>query len=374
MRLWKITLLGVIVASLVRVPAAQAQTVFTPGNLITLQADSVTTNTTIHLLELSPTVAGQTSPINSFAVPTTGPNALFTSGSATSNGYLRNSPDGSLNFTGHTNNGGGTVNINTITARAVGRYTFDGNFAVVAPYTGSSGNQTRSAVTADGVNYYIGDQNGVYLNGGTAPALGATVRGMQILGGQSYITQNSTTAILASALNPALPPTSGSVTATPLPGLTASSTLQDAYFLATGTQGANPDLLYVATTSGISKFSFDGSTWTARGNAAIAGGEFGLAASVAGGGVNLYYTSGSGATAANNVATVFDASAFNANINLGSPTVLFTAPAGTTLKGIAFSPVPEPTAILAICGAGFGAAMWVRRRFRKPSAPANATA
>jgi hypothetical protein len=368
MRFWKVALLGAIVASLVSIPAAQAQTVFTPGNLIALQADAVTNNTTIHLLEISPTVAGQTSPVNSFAVPTTGPNALFMSGSATSNGYLRNSPDGSLNFTGHTNNGGGTVNINTITARGVGRYTFDGNFAVVAQYTGVSGNQTRSAVTADGVNYYIGDQNGIYLNGATAPALGANPRGMQILGGQSYITQNSTTAILGSALNPALPPTSGPVTATALPGLPASSTLQDAHFLATGTQGANPDLLYVATTAGISKFSSDGSTWTARGSAAIAGGEFGLAASVGTGGVNLYYTSGSGATAANNVATVVDAGAFNANINLvGSPTVLYTAPAGTTLKGIAFSPVPEPTAILAICGAGFGATVWVRRRFRKPA-------
>jgi hypothetical protein len=59
-----------------------------------------------------------------------------------------------------------------------------------------------------------------------------------------------------------------------------------------------------------------------------------------------------------------DSTGFNQTISLGSPTTLFTAAASTTLKGVEFVPVPEPST-LGLAGVGValaGLVAWKRRQ------------
>lgn len=63
------------------------------------------------------------------------------------------------------------------------------------------------------------------------------------------------------------------------------------------------------------------------------------AATNSSGGVDLYYTTGNGGVASNSVVKVHDAAADNTTISLDSFQTLYTAPARSTLKGIAFAPV-----------------------------------
>jgi hypothetical protein len=65
------------------------QAAFTTGNLAVFSADSQTANnTTFTILELSPSTANQSSPVNSIPINgTSGGSALRTSGSASSTGH-----------------------------------------------------------------------------------------------------------------------------------------------------------------------------------------------------------------------------------------------------------------------------------------------
>src|SRR5438046_61229 len=91
------------VGVLLLVWSMKASAAFTPGNLAVFSADSAgANNTPFTILELNPT-ANQISPVNSIPINgSSGPNALRTSGSASSTGYLADNNDGTLlAFTGH---------------------------------------------------------------------------------------------------------------------------------------------------------------------------------------------------------------------------------------------------------------------------------
>ena len=158
--------------------ARDVRAAFTAGNLAVFLADSSTTNnTTFTILELDPSVASQSSPVNSIPINgTSGPDALRTSGSATSTGYLADSNDGTLlAFAAH-NSTIATVNANTLTARGVGTLNSDGTFSMATTYTGTSGNQTRSASSVNNATWFIGDQGGFYSNGSSSASPSANIR------------------------------------------------------------------------------------------------------------------------------------------------------------------------------------------------------
>jgi hypothetical protein len=350
--------------------SAQAQTPFSTGNIAVYSKGSGAaalgnTATQINIVELSSSTLNQPTPVQTVNIST--PLDLWTSGTATSTGYLKLSPNNSLTFTGHV--GVGSGNINTNTARAAAAINLaTGAASLATTYTGTSGNQTRSAVTSNGTDYYIADQGGIFQNGGAAPALLGNFRGTQIINNQSYVGQQSGTAtnIQVSATNPALPG-GAAPTITGLAGLTNSTTVQD--FILLSTTGGAPDLLYTSTTTGINKFSFDGTNWVAQGSTAITGGTFGITARLnAISGFDIFYTTGSGATAANRLEFQTDSAAFNATIALGGANVLYTAPANTTLAGIALTgasvAVPEPTAyaLVGLTLMSAGGIMLYRRR------------
>ena len=98
------------------------------------------------------------------------------------------------------------------------------------------------------------------------------------------------------------------------------------------------DSLYVADDSasgGIVKFSFDGTTWTARGSFRPDGsGVRGLTGAITPSGVTLYATT---STAANQLVMVSDSASFDAPIAAAS-TTLETAAANTVFRGVAFAP------------------------------------
>src|SRR6202012_1292739 len=157
-------------------------------------------------------------------------------------GYLSNSNDGSLLCV----NGGvtttTTVNINTITSRGIGSFNSSGTFSLAATYTGSSGNQTRSATSLDNTVFYIGDQGGIYSNGTTSASPSGNIRTVKSFGGTVYVsTASSSTAPIQ--VNTLSAPTGGSIPG--LPGITNNSSLQDFYLISSGSNSGSFDILYV---------------------------------------------------------------------------------------------------------------------------------
>lgn len=309
---------------------------------------SLTSNTSINILELNKSF--QTSPVQTISIPT-----LWASGTATSTGYMSLSENRqSVQFNGITDRGTGPAfpNANTRLARGVGSVDGNGNFSIIANYSGTSGQQTRAAALFTNGNINIADQAGLYAPAGSAAALAGNFRNTRIFGGVAYVAQASST-VTTIAIN-AIGGTPSAPTITGLPGLTNLSALQDFYMLDTDTT-AGPDLLYIntatsATAGSILKFQLVAGSWVARGTAATTG-TFGLAAELnASGGVSLFATSGLGATTANNVLLFTDASGPGATINLSTATTLYTAPANTTLKGIEIIPAPGTVALLGIGG------------------------
>jgi hypothetical protein len=333
---------------------------FIAGNLAVFEAAASANNTTAQVLELSPSILNST-PVST--VPLTG---YRFSGSATSTGYLSNSNDRTLlTLTGAT--GATGVNANTLTARSVLAIDNSQNLTAPTNYTGTSGQQTRSATTVNNTNWFIGDQAGLYTNGAAAASPAGNFRGVKSFGGTVYglaASSTVTTTVVGTFATP-----SGS-TYTGLPGLTNNSSAQDFYLVQSGVNGLTFDQLYVLsatsnTVGTIQKYSLNAGTWTAQGAAAATGvGGFGLAAQNIGGRTELYLTTGLGALTNNSLVRFTDTAAWNAPIALSTATTLFTATGNAILKGVDFAPVPEPSAYLfgavaTLVGGGFA----FRRRF-----------
>ncbi len=327
---------------------SKAQT-FTNGNIAVLVATSSSANnTTASIIELTKTTAAQSAVNTYFINGTSGINALRFSGSASSTGYLSNSNDGSLIcFTGG-NATTTTVNVNTMLGRGVGSINNAGTYSLATTYTASSGNQTRSATSLDNATWYIGDQSGIYSNGTTSANPAGNIRATKSFNGTVYVSSASsaTTTIQVSTISTA---TGGTISG--LPGLTNNSSLQDFYLISSGTNGGAFDILYVLsatsnTVGSISKYSLVSGSWISNGSYTTTFGGFGLAAEAISGGANLYVSTGLGALAGNSVLLLNDATGYNAAlaITTGNNVTLYTAAAGTTIKGIAFAPISNCTA------------------------------
>jgi hypothetical protein len=346
------TLVGLIAGS-------ASASILTSGNIVVLQAGdggSIANNAPFSVLELTK-APGQASPVQSFDISGMATNPLYTSASASSTGYLSLSQDrSSVQFNAHTIRAAIGTNENTITTRGVGSINAGGSYSLIGSYTGASGNQARSAGLMSSGDLFIGDQSGLYASGASLPSITANVRNIHSFGGTPFAFQASTTAAALSSITggPAAP------TLTALPGIGAlGTTIQDFYMVSSGNDGTF-DLLYISSTTGVSKFQLLGGTWTARGAATVAGGFFGIAAELdAAGGVDLYLTTGSGAGNGNSVKKFIDSALPSANITLDAGTTLFTAATGYTIKGIEFSPVPTPGACMLLT---MGGALVARRR------------
>ncbi len=212
-----------------------------------------------------------------------------------------------------------------------------------ASYTGLNAQQARGATSLNNTNFFIADQGGFYTNGATTPSPAGNFRSTKSFGGTVYVAQSSSLA--GTSIVSTISAASGGVI-TSLPGLTNNANMQDFYLIQSGSNGSTYDVLYTVfassnTAGTISKFSLVSGNWVANGTSTTTFGGFGLAAEDNGGspGASLYVTSGQGALAANNVLRIVDSAGYNATLALGTSTTIYTAPAGTTVKGISLVPV-----------------------------------
>ncbi|WP_375491893.1 DUF4347 domain-containing protein, partial [uncultured Nostoc sp.] len=320
---------------------------FAPGDIVVLQAGDGNaalsgSATAVFLKEYN--TSGST-PVQSIALPTTvsSSNRILTqSGSAASEGALSLSSDGRyLTLVGYdaplgTASVGSTASatINRIVARVDAFGTVDTSTKLNNAY---SGNNIRSAVTTDGSGFWVAGTTSTALSYVTFGSTGAStiLSGMnshvvEIFNGQLY------TSLSSSSINTVGTglPTSGSPTVTPLPGLPNTGNPYAYVLLDRDASVAGADTLYIADqTSGLFKYSFNGTTWTAEGS--ITGVLTGLTGVVQGSSVDLYATKGTGS--ANTLVKFTDSSAYNAILS-GSFTTLATASTNTSFKGVAFAP------------------------------------
>lgn len=347
---------------------APATTGFTPGNLVVEQEDLVTKNSTFSMLELNPAIVNQT-PVNVFPVPATGTNGLRQSSSGSA-GRLADSDDGTLLcFSAGLCSDATVSDVTTVDPRGAGTFNAQANYNVPATYIGlgdSTANQARSAVTVDDATYYMGDKGGVYTNDnnpndaylGYTTGNQANVRSLKSFGGTIYaLQQYGGTDPTASVLSILPQPPSDFDGLFQLAGFPIDGSVLDFYMVASGANGTNFDTVYYIdgtnnTSGAIFKFYFTFTTndlyqpvWAPAGSWPTPDGGDGLCAAVnPQGGVDLYYTTGSGGTAGNSVIHVHDSAAWDQAIDLTETNVVYAGSAESSLRGIAFAPVAPPGA------------------------------
>jgi hypothetical protein len=182
------------------------------------------------------------------------------------------------------------------------------------------------------------------LGASTSTQLSTTVvnlRQVSIFGGQLFVSTGSGSAVRVGTVGSGLPTTSGQ-TISNLPGFPTSGSPYAFFFADLNAAVAGMDTLYVADDSvGITKYSFDGATWTVNGTNGIAGDAYrGLTGVQSGTTVTLYAArkGGSGTAGGGEIVSLVDDGTFS-----GVPTVLATAVANTAFRGIALTPAAGGT-------------------------------
>jgi hypothetical protein len=330
---------------------------FTRGNLAILQLDKSANNTTFSIIEINPSVAGQTKPVNVIPISATGTNALRMS-SAGSCGKLSLSDDGTLLcFAAFADDSAATPDETFNLNRAAVGLNYTNQLVVGLQYVSTSlgGSQARSCTTLDGVDWIADDKGGLYeaynnttiINEPNVNAYNNVV--VKAFGGVIYVeTQKTVGPSLPVLYYLGLDPATELHDVTPyIPGLVTDANAGDFYMISTN-GGTSYDVLYIldqnsASNGAINKYSRVSGAWVANGSFTNATGGDSLFATTNGNGsVYLYLTTAPSGGVSNSVVRFTDASGWNAPINIVSTNVLYTAPGGTYLKGITF--VPQQTA------------------------------
>ena len=137
---------------------------FTQGNLAAIQVDTTAANSTFSVIEIKPSAAGQTKPVNINPITATGTNALRMGGGGA--GHLALSDDGTFLVFGAFDDGSSatvdeTFNLN----RAVGTLDYTNKFTKTGKYVSNSlgGSAVRAACSPDNVDFLIDDKGGLYV-------------------------------------------------------------------------------------------------------------------------------------------------------------------------------------------------------------------
>jgi hypothetical protein len=283
----------------------------------------------------------------SIALPANGSGALVSSGSASSEGALMRSPDGSLLCFAGYNADAGTASIASTTSaavpRAAGTLDAGGSFALAATTsTQFSGNNIRSAAT-DGTNNFwaAGNTSGTYYLGNASAASPvqttlANTRVLNTINDTLWFTVGSGTARGLYAFS-GLP--AGASSATQLIDTGASSSPYAFAVNAAGTLAYIADDSAVASGGGIQKWINDAGTWSLAYTLTNAGtGSRGLAVDFSGANAVMYSTTTESST--NRLVVITDTGS-NA-----PATTLATAPPNTVFRGVAFTPESAPAMTL----------------------------
>jgi hypothetical protein len=328
---------------------------FTPGNLAVLQVDTTKDNTTFSIIEVNPSSANQTVPVNVVPISATGTNGLRQSQSG-STGRLSLSDDGTVVVFAAFADGSAatpdeTLNLN----RAVASVNATNGVKILGNFTSVSfgGSQARAAcVLSDDTTWIADDKGGLYQDIG----YGATVTDpnlndfnnvvIKTFGGTPWVETQK-------AVNGRHIPVVYYLSLDTFTGLwdtvNGNNLAQDLnagdFYMISTNGGTSYDILYVAdqTAPGlINKFSLVDGNWLANGSFTSATGCDGLFATTnRNGGVDLFYTTGTGGTQSNSIVRVTDASGWNQTINITSSNVLYNATGSSapSLKGLTFVPL-----------------------------------
>ncbi len=336
-----------------------AQTAFTPGNIVVYRVGSgvgslVNTGNAVFMDEY--TTAGVL--VQSVALPTAVSGAdkrLIASGTATSEGGLARSADGScLLLTGYDATPGGATSLSGTTAasvnRVVGIVYANGTVDTKTALTDfASANNPRSAISSNGTDIWVtGGAGGVrYTTAASttssdlSSATLANLRVVQIFDNQLYFSTASGTTYRIGTVGTGLP-TSGLQTLTHLTGIPNTTGSPYGYFMADLDGVPGVDVIYVADdgANALRKYSLVAGTWTLNGTIGVDADDYrGVTGTVNGSTVTLYCTrkGGSGISGGGEIVTLTDASGYNGAFS-GSPVLLFTAATNTAIRGIALAP------------------------------------
>jgi hypothetical protein len=336
------------------ISTASAQ--FAAGNLAVLRlgdgSAALTSASTAGFIDQF-TITG--SLVNSLPIPSTAGNAPLTwSGTATSEGALTRSSDGTLLVMGGYNTAKGLAAVAGSTSvavpRAVGTVDSAGNYALAASTTTAfSGNNIRSA-TADGANNYWGSGagsaslTGINYFGTASPAasvINVNARVVNLFNNNLYYSTGSGTTTRGIYAFGGAPATAATATFL-VPTGSASSPYDFAI-------NSDASVIYVADDSssanggGVQKWSWNGSAYALAyvlGTGSV--GARGLTVDFSGVNPLIYAVTAEGS--ANRLIQISDTGAAS------SVTTLSTAPANEIYRGVDFtpSPIPEPTGLLGL--------------------------
>jgi hypothetical protein len=292
--------------------------------------------------------------VQSIAMPTTGASALTAVGNDSTEGIVSMSQDGTrLVFTGYRADVGianpsqsdpATVN------RVIGTVALAGVVDTSVALTDPTGT-IRSGTSTDASSlFYVGTSSGLrYV---AAPSGAATttlidsrntretlLNGNTLFG--SSVLAGNTSKVLSYGNLPI-----GATVGTPVITQGFTDTINGYALFDLSSAVAGPDTLYALSTgqNKLSKFTFNGTSWSASGTITATGIQNITGVSTNGTDVSLFLTSGSG------IFSEYDASGYNANIT-GSLALLTSAGANTAFRGVAL--IPEPSTLsLGLLAAG----------------------
>lgn len=276
--------------------------------------------------------------------------AIVASGSATSEGGLTLSADGRyLVATGY-DAAPGTTGLSSSAAasvpRTVARVGAAGDVDTTTALTDfADGNNPRSAVSADGSEFWVGGAAGgvryAALGASTSTSLTSStyknVRQLEIADGQLYASADPTKASVTVATVGTGLPTTATQAVTNLP-FTSSPVEPYSYSLLTLGTGTTPDTLYVADNSSgaVVKYGLTGGTWVQQGSVAVAS-VTGVTADDSDGVVTIYATSSGTSGTSGTLYKITDASGIGGQLS-GGASVLAGAPGNEAFRGVAFAP------------------------------------
>jgi hypothetical protein len=363
----EVTRLALITLLAGLMPAASRANPFTPGNLVIYRvgdgsAGLANTGNPIFLDEYNPTTQMV---VNSIALPTaaSGKNQpLIASGTSVSEGLLTRSADGRyIALTGYATTMSTSGSLSSSAAatvpRGVALVDSEGNVDTsTALGDFADGNNPRSAVTTDGMNFWVAgadaDSAARYttLGSKTSQALSTDSkngRAVNIFDGQLYVSSQKGS-IRVATVGTGIPTTAGQKI-TNLMGFPTTGA-PDAFFFADLDPGtAGVDTLYVAddTSNGgeIQKYSLVGGSWIANGSV-LAPNVHGLTAIVTGTSVNLFATTSGVDGTSGTLYNFLDNSGYNSPMN-GQVSMPFSASTNQAYRGITLAPVGgvSPTAV-----------------------------
>ncbi|MFT3683801.1 MAG: hypothetical protein QM783_02555 [Phycisphaerales bacterium] len=365
--------------------ASSALAQFTAGNLVvmTVGGENAGGGNSVSFREY--TTGGTFVPGSLVNLPTSGNDAFSMSDVYNHGRHLHRSADGRyLVFAGYgVAPGAADPGTSTGVARVVGLLGQNGSVDLSTRLSDAYlGTTVRGAYSTDGTQIWVaGDNEGTTSTSGgiryttrgssTSSNLSRTqvgggsptpdnIRDLNVFGGQLYDSSGSGSSVGRGvlAVGSGLP-TSGSQTITNLTTAASADSASSFYMLdLDGTVGM--DTLYFVGDSAVRRYNLVGGSWVFRGTLTTGFTAAGvldqiIAAPNGTGGVTLYVAGPSA------VLSLTDSSPLGAAVGFSVPSTLITAPAGTTLGGIEFAPVPTPAAAALLLGAAPAA---FRRRRR----------